>query len=149
MRHILRGFVVGALFCGGDVSAQERPIPKDSTRVTMPGCVRGTTFIAAGPREAEPVRSDVKEGSRFRLVASKSTMKDLAKRKGSMVEITGLVRNSHMQPGGVSVFGGRVRIGGAMPRDPASSDVTRDARYSEIVLDVESWQLLPGSCPLK
>lgn len=121
-------------------------MPKDSTRVSIPGCVRGSTFIAGARREDEPVRSDVQPGQRFRLAASKSVLKDIEKQKGSMVEITGLVRKSQIAPGGVSVLGGRVRIGGAAPT-ATSNDPARDPRYSEIVLDVESWQPLPEVCP--
>ena len=62
-----------------------------------------------------------------------------------MVEITGLVRKSDMAgPGGVSILGGRVRIGGATPRDPV-----RDPMYNQVVIDVEGYQLLPDPCPTR
>ena len=82
------------------------------------------------------------------MSAKKDVIKDIGKKPEVMVEVTGLVRTSQYQPGGVSVLGGRVRIGGAMPRDP-TNDVTRDPRYEEVVLDVEAWQPLPDACPIK
>ena len=68
---------------------------------------------------------------------------DIKAREGSMVEITGLVRKADMAgPGGVTILGGRVRIGGATPRDPV-----RDPMYNQVVIDVEGYQLLPDQCP--
>jgi hypothetical protein len=70
---------------------------------------------------------------------------DIKKRQGTMVEITGLVRKSDLSgPGGVTMLGGRVRIGGAPQRDPV-----RDPMYNQIVIDVEGFQLLPDSCPTR
>jgi hypothetical protein len=64
-----------------------------------------------------------------------------------MVEVTGLVRKSDLErPGGVSLFGGRVRIGGPQPQAPLS-DARRNSNYSEVVIDVESFRPLPESCP--
>src|SRR5262245_26290525 len=107
---LVAGVVVGAVV----VRAQEKPVPKDSTRVTIPGCVRGSTLIAATPRGIEK-RGPVNEGQRFRMAAKKDVIRDIGKHKDTMVEVTGIVRTSQYQPGGVSVLGGRVRIGGAMP----------------------------------
>jgi len=42
--------------------------------------------------------------------------------------------------------GGRVRIGGALPRDPGRLN---DPVYNEVVIDVESWRGLPESCPAR
>ena len=40
---------------------------------------------------------------------------------------------------------GRVRIGGAVPRD-AISDPARDPAYNQPVIDVKSWKALTGDC---
>jgi hypothetical protein len=129
------------------LDAQEKPVPKDSRRITIPGCVRGSTFITTTPqgRESTP---GIRDGMRYRLAAKKAVLKDMEKHKASMVEVTGLVR-AGAEPGGVSIAGGRVRIGPAMPRDPRGTDISRDPRYNEVVLDVESWLPLPDPCPLK
>jgi hypothetical protein len=133
--------------CAGVAAAQEKPVPRDSRRITIPGCVRGSTFITGIPKSHETTPG-VQEGQRYRLTAKKGVLKDMEKQKASMIEVTGLVR-AGAEPGGISIAGGRVRIGGAMPRDPRGSDISRDPRYNETVLDVESWQPLPDACPLK
>src|SRR5262245_1963158 len=136
MRSFL--FVVLVLSASYPLGAQERPVPKDSSRISIPGCAKGRTFIVAARGEAEPVRSDVQPGSRFRLSGSKKLLEEIKKqeKQGSMVEVTGLVRKSQLAgPGGVPIAGGRIRIGGGVPRDPIYSDPARDPRYNEAIID--------------
>lgn len=143
-------FIVLALIAGSRLDAQERPVPKDSARISIPGCAKGRTFIVAARSDGEPVRSDVQPGSRFRLSADKKILADIKKQEGSMVEVTGLVRRSQLAgPGGIPIAGGRIRVGGGLPRDPIYTDPARDPRYNEAVMDVESWRPLPESCPAK
>ena len=143
-------FIVLALTAGSRLDAQERPVPKDSARISIPGCAKGRTFIVAARSEAEPVRSDVQPGSRFRLSGDKKILEEIKKHEGSMVEVTGLVRKSQLAgPGGVPIAGGRIRIGGGPPRDPIYTDPARDPRYNEALVDVESWRPLRESCPAR
>ncbi len=44
-------------------------------------------------------------------------------------------------PGGVTILGGRGRIGGTAPRD-----AIRDPMYNQVVIDVEGFQVLPDRC---
>lgn len=148
MKTLCAFAAVSLLCCASFATAQEKPLPKDSRRITVPGCVRGSTFITATPKSHETTTA-VKDGQRYRLNASKNVLKDMEKQKATMVEVTGLVLMSQMDPGGVSIAGGRIRIGGAMPRDPRGMDVSRDPRYNQVVLDVESWHPLPDACQLK
>jgi hypothetical protein len=125
---------------------EERPVPKDSARVSIAGCARGRTFIAGPPREHEPVRTQVEEGRRFRLAGPKALLNEIKLKERSMVEITGLVRRAQLEgPGGVSILGGRVRIGGTPTA--TSNDPRRNPGYNEAVLDVEAWRPLPEPCP--
>ena len=130
--------------------AQEREVPKDSARISIPGCANGRSFIVM-PREApEPVRSDVAPGRRFRLSGPRKLLDEIRKQQAHYVEVTGLVRRSQLNPGasGIPIAGGRIRIGGgAINRDPTQSDPQRDPRYNEVVIDVESWRPLPEACP--
>jgi hypothetical protein len=124
-------------------AAQERPVPSDSTRITIPGCARDRAFIVSRPEGRENSAIDIQPGRRFRLSGPRNVLDDIKKREGTMVEITGLVRKSDMAgPGGVTMFGGRVRIGGTTPRD-----AVRDPMYNQVVIDVEGFQLLPDLCP--
>jgi hypothetical protein len=124
-------------------AAQERPVPSDSSRVTIPGCARDRSFIVDRPQGREVRGADIPPGRRFRLSGPRQLLDDIHRREGRMVEITGLVRKSDLAgPGGVRLFGGRVRIGGAPQRD-----AMRDPMYNQVVIDVEAFQLLPDDCP--
>jgi hypothetical protein len=129
--------------------AQEKKIPKDSSRISIPGCAKDRTFIVAQSPEHEPVRSDVEPGRRFRLSAPKKVLNDIKAHQGSMIEVTGLVRTGQLAgPGGIAIAGGRIRIGGASPQQPIS-DPRRDPLYNQVVIDVESWRQLPDPCPAR
>jgi hypothetical protein len=147
MRRLLLGAAILAVTSGSLASAQERDVPKDSERLSLRGCARGRTFIVAPRSEHEPVRSDVEPGRRFRLSGPKKILDDIKAREVSMIEVTGLVRKSQVNEGGVAIAGGRIRIGGGMPRDPIYSDPRRDPMYNEVVMDVESFQALAEECP--
>ena len=123
-------------------AAQERPIPRDSTRITIPGCATDRAFVVDEPSGREITATGIQPGRRFRLSGPRSVLDDIKRREATMVEITGLVRKADLAgPGGVTLLGGRVRIGGALPRD-----AVRDPMYNQIVIDVEGFQVLPDRC---
>ncbi|MCA1586580.1 MAG: hypothetical protein LC791_18020 [Acidobacteria bacterium] len=141
--------LTGLLVSGDRLSAQEREVPKDSLRISIPGCARGRTFIVAPQAEHEPSRADVQPGRRFRLSGQKKLLDEIKAREGTPVEVTGLVRSSQLSaPQGINIGGG-IRVGGGVPRDPMTADPRRDPGYNEVVLDLESWRTLPGSCPAR
>ena len=146
MRLLLPSLLV-SLAAGGLLAAQERDtVPKDSARLSMRGCTKDRMFTAAPQLEHEPVGADIAAGRRFRLSGPKRMLDEIKSREGSMVEVTGLVRkNALAGPGGVTMFGGRVRIGGALPQDPIG-DPRRDPMYNVVVIDVESFRPLLESC---
>lgn len=126
-------------------AAQERPIPSDSTRISISGCAKDRTFIVDEPAGREITATGIQPGRRFRLSGPRRVLDDIKKREGTMVEITGLVRKSDVAgPGGVTILGGRVRIGGTAPRD-----AVRDPMYNQVVIDVEGFQVLPDRCPTR
>ncbi len=126
-------------------AAQERPIPSDSTRVSISGCAKDRTFIVDEPAGREITATGIQPGRRFRLSGPRRVLDDIKKREGTMVEITGLVRKSDVAgPGGVAILGGRLRIGGTAPRD-----AIRDPMYNQVVIDVEGFQVLPDRCPTR
>src|ERR1043166_2240069 len=136
------------LACGGVALAQEKEVPKDSARISIPGCAHGRAFIV-GSRPDEPIRSDIAPGRRFRLSGPKKMLEDIKKQEANMVEVTGLVRKNDLNPPrGLTAGGGRVRVGGASPVQPLG-DPGRDVGYNEAILDLESWRPLPESCNLK
>jgi hypothetical protein len=128
-------------------SAQERPVPSDSTRVTLTGCARKSVFVVRWREDHEPVTSDIAEGRRFRLTGRKDVLNEVRKREGSMVELTGLIRkNAVTPPRGISIGG--IRIGVGAPQQPVS-DPARNPEMYQPVFDVESYQLLPEACSVK
>ncbi len=134
------------------VLAQEPPSekqpPADSSRVSIPGCSRGRVFIVGETPEHEPMRSDVQPGRRFRLNGPRTVLADIKKQEGTMIEVTGLVRKSDLRgPKGIPIPGGRVTIGGAVPRAPMGGGMTTSPMVSQAVLDIESWRPLAGPCP--
>jgi hypothetical protein len=124
------------------VSAQEKPVPKDSVRVYINGCANGQVFTAGSIKEDQPGRSDIREGTKLRLQGDKKLLSDIKAHKGREIEITGLIRKGQFEQGGIAL-GGHVRVGGAAPM---SNDPTRRAKFSQTVLDVEGWRALSGSC---
>jgi len=126
------------------LSAQERPVPKDSARLSIAGCARGRVFTVDRGPEHESRGTDLALGSKVRLEGQKKLLDEIKAREGSMVEITGLMKQSDTVQPGVGLAGGRVRI---TPVMPAGRGVSRDPGPQPPVLDVESWRLLNASCP--
>ena len=95
-----------AMLSGPLVAQEAKRVPKDSQRVTIPGCVRGYVFTA-GPRISDQVgRLDVPEGMHLRMNGPKKMMGEIKAREGSMIEITGLMRKGQYGPAGVGIGGG-------------------------------------------
>lgn len=149
MKTILLVAVVLLSGFGAAEAQEEKPVPKDSERIAVPGCAKGRTFIVADPAEHEPIRSNVQPGRRLRLNGPKKVLDEIKARESSRLEITGLIRKGATNERGIGIAGGRVRIGGALPRDPIYGDARRDPMYNEVVIDVESWRMLGDACHLE
>jgi hypothetical protein len=128
----------------GLAAAQEKPVPKDSMRIAVPGCSKGVVFTVTESPEHES-RSSVAPGRRFRLSGPKNLLKEIKDREGGLIEVTGLIRRGQMDQSGVPIGGG-VRVG---PGPAMGGSMGRDPNFNQIVLDVEGWRSLPGDCPLK
>lgn len=134
----------------GILCAQERPVPSDSARVAIPGCVKGTAFIVTKAPENQPTQGDIAPGRRFRLSGNKDVIKDIKKHEGRLLEVTGLIRKNDLKgPGGIGVAGGRVRIGAGMPSSPTGDPSHAVTGYDQPVLDVEGWRQLDENCSIK
>lgn len=142
MRLLLVAGMVASVFAV-TMAQEERPVPSDSSRITIPGCARDRSFVVDIPQGREVTVTGIEPGRRFRLSGPRDLLDDIKRREATMVEITGLVRKSDLAgPGGIRLLGGRIRIGGTAPRDSM-----RDPMYNQTVIDVESFQLLPDRCP--
>lgn len=128
----------------GLVLAQEKPVPKDSERLTVPGCGYDRLFIVDLSPEHEMPRTNLKPGRRLRLSGPKKLLDEIKARQGSLVELTGLMRKSDLIEEGVSLAGGKVRITG---RSPIGATGGPNSGVTQAVIDVESWRLLNAPCP--
>src|SRR3954452_24569973 len=103
-------FAAVAAALSAPLIAQERKaVPKDSVRVTIPGCTKGRVFTAGPRTEDSPGRFDIPAGMHMRMNGPKDMMAELKAHEGSMVEIVGLMKKGQYGPEGVGIGGG-VRI---------------------------------------
>jgi hypothetical protein len=137
--------IVAALaVVGGSLVAQEnKPVPKDSVRVAIPGCTKGQIFTA-GPRTIEePGSVNIPEGAHLRMNGPKKMMAEIKAHEGSMIVITGLMKRGQFGPGGVRIGGGVRVTAGA----PAPGGMMGGSNVSQNMIDVEGWRQADGSCP--
>src|SRR5262249_23353056 len=86
--------------------AQEpKPVPKDSVRVSIPGCTKGYIFPAGRRTADEPGSVDVPEGMHMRMNGPKKTIDEIKAHEGSTIVITGLMKKGQFTPGGVGIGG--------------------------------------------
>jgi len=68
------------------LTAQEpKPVPKDSVRVTIPGCSKGYVFTASRRTPDEPGSSEITEGMHIRMNGPKKLMGEIKAHEGSMI----------------------------------------------------------------
>jgi hypothetical protein len=126
-------------------SAQERPVPKDSTRLSISGCANGRVFTVGRDPEHES-SFVIALGTKVRLEGDKKVLAEVKKHEGSMLEVTGLMKQSDVVQPGVGLAGGKVRITPVMPNTNGRSPGV-DPGPPPPILDVESYRLLNASCP--
>jgi len=125
--------------------AQEKKVPSDSARITIPGCAKDRRFIVGRTPAHETVRSGLEPGRRFRLNGKKPLLEEIKKQQASMIEVTGLVRQADLAgPGGVVVGG--MRISGGPPQ-AGQADTRHNMGSMDPVIDIESWRPLAEPCP--
>jgi len=128
----------------GPLVAQERkPVPKDSVRVSIPGCTKGYIFTT-GPRSLEaPGSVSLPVGMHLRMNVPKKMMTEIKAHEGSMIEITGLMKKGQYKPDGVGIGGG-VRI--TPGPSPAGGNGPGNPSVGQILIDVEGWRSAVGDC---
>lgn len=124
-------------------SAQERPVPKDSVRLSISGCARGRVFTADRNPEHEVPNPTIVYGTKIRLEGPRKLLGEIKANEKSMIEITGLMKQSATVQPGVGLAGGRIRIAPAMPMGRGGVDPGPQPP----IVDIESWRLLNASCP--
>jgi len=133
-----------AVLSGGLMAQERKPVPKDSVRVSIPGCTKGYIFTAGRRTLDEPGSVSVPEGMHFRMNGPKKLMAEIKAQEGSMIEIVGITKVGQYRPDGVAIGGG-VRIGpgpGGTGGGGLGSPVA-----NQVSIDVEGWRPVEGSCP--
>jgi hypothetical protein len=121
-----------------------KPVPKDSIRVVIDGCVKGRVLRAADVRKVDETASGLSIRSKtFRLEGKKDAMKGVKEVDGDRAEVIGLIKKAALIEPGMSVMGGRVRIGTGSTGGPSSLP---DPAQDVVVLDVETVQAIGGTC---
>jgi hypothetical protein len=144
MRTTAVFIVAVAVFSGSAVAQEQKPVPKGSVRVSIPGCTKGYIFTA-GPRTVdEPGSVDIPQGMHVRMNGPKKIIAEIKAHEGSMIAITGLMKKGQFNPNGVGLGGGvqmtpgPESTGGSRPGTPIGN---------QIFMDVEGWRPVAGNCP--
>jgi hypothetical protein len=112
--------------------------------LSISGCARGRVFTVGRNPEHEASVFVVALGTKLRLQGDKKVLADIKAREASMVEVTGLMKQSDVAQPGIGLAGGRVRITPVMPNGRTAG---YDPGPPTPVLDVESYRVLNASCP--
>ncbi len=145
MRNVSSLVLTLALLSTMLVAQEQKPVPKDSVRVSIPGCTRGYVFTAGRRTVDEPGSVSVPEGMHFRMNGPRKLMAEIKAQEGSMIALTGITKKGQFEPGGVAVGGG-VRIG---PGPAHGSGGLGSPVASQISIDVEGWRPIEGRCPTR
>ncbi len=123
-------------------AAQEgKPVPKGSQRVSIPGCVNKYVFTAVRRTEDQPGSVSVPEGTHIRMNGPKKLIQEIDAHKGSVIVITGLMKEGQFIEDGIGV-GGRVRIA-----PPGQGGGIGNPIANQLLIDVEGWRPGVGDCP--
>lgn len=132
-----------ATLAGSLVAQEPKPVPKDSVRVSIPGCSKGYAFTVARRETDQPGTANIPAGTHFRMNGPKKMMADIKVREGSMIEITGIMKRDDLRgPGGVRIGGARIS-----PGSSSGGGVSGSPLGGQIFIDLEGWRQVPGSCP--
>jgi hypothetical protein len=142
--------VLACLLAAAPLAAQQeekpKPVPKDSLRVVIIGCVKGRVIRAADVRQPDATSGLNITSKTFRLEGRKDVMKGVKAVDGERAEVTGLIKKSALIEPGVNVMGGRVRIGSGTNGTAGSPGSIPSPAENVLVLDVETVQAIAGSC---
>jgi hypothetical protein len=142
MRLTVASAVALALVTASLAAQETKPVPKNSVRVTVPGCTKGYVFTVA-PRTVEaPGSADVPPGMHLRLNAPKKMMADIKAHEGTLIQVTGLIKKGQYGPSGINVGGVRIAPG----TNPQSGTLSMGGPANLVMMDVEGWQQAAGEC---
>lgn len=129
--------------------AAEKPVPSDSVRLTVVGCLRGRSLVSAKAAEADAT-SGIPPGIRFNLTGPKDVMKDVKAYDRQLVQVTGLVLKGALQKqgSGLPLDGkGRIVLGPSpMTQGPMMGDPRSGTGAMSATMDVSAVRRMDGTC---
>lgn len=143
---------IAALIIAGSVAGlaqaqEQKPVPKDSVRVYIPGCAHDRIFTAYPATEDRPGGSAVPEGTHLRMNGPKALLADIKGHEGTRIEVTGIMKRGQIGPEGLRVGRGiRVSPGNGGPSAGLGGGMGSPVA-NQIVIDLEGWRAIPGDCP--
>jgi len=146
MKKILIALIAAMSALAVARAQEQKPVPKDSVRVMVPGCSKNYVFTAGRAAEDQPGGAAVPEGIHLRMNAPKNMMAEIKGQEGSRIEITGLIKKGQVGQEGVEIGRGiRVSPGNSGPS--AGFGGMSSPGSGQTMIDVEGWRHLPGECP--
>ena len=128
-----------ALAAASGLAQEPTPVPKDSARVSVPGCSKGYIFTVASRTVNEAgTNVDIPEGTHLRMNGPKKLIGEIRAHEGQMIQLTGLMKKDQPGIGGVQLGGG-VSVGAGAPVGGMPS-----AGGGQNFIDVEGWSAIPG-----
>jgi hypothetical protein len=125
------------------IAQETKPVPKDSVRVSIPGCAKGAAFTTVRPSADQPGTYDVPAGVHMHMNGAKPLMSAIKAHQEAMIELTGTVRKDDLRQDGINVKGVRISPGPS----PSSGSSPGVPIAPQIQIDVESWRQISGTCP--
>ena len=122
---------------------ERKPPPKGTRRVSIPGCAKGYVFTAVERTrdEAGSGSVNVPAGTHIRMNGPKALIKEIDAHAGSVIVITGIMREGQFVQDGVAIGGG-VRIA-----PPAQAGGIGNPIANQLQIDVEGLRPGTGECP--
>lgn len=140
----VRACAIAVLMATGVYAQEQKPVPKNSVRVSIPGCSRGYVFTT-GPRTVDEAGSaDIPDGLHLRMNGPKKLIAEIKAHEGSIIVITGTMKEGQFRPGGVAIGGG-VRVGPSV--GPTGGSPIGNPIANQVMIDVEGWRPSVGNCP--
>jgi hypothetical protein len=121
----------------------DKPVPKDSVRVSIPGCSKGYMFTAGHPSEDQGATA-VPQGMHLRMNGPKKLTAEIKAQEGSRIEITGLMKKGQDAQQGIALGRG-VRIGPGPSGSGGGASI--GVGSGPVMIDVEGWRAIFGDCP--
>lgn len=140
--------VLLALFTLQTPTPPPTPAPAGSVAIGAQGCLRGRVFTATPRTDKDGAVGPDVSGRNFRLAGSRAVMDQVTWYNGSLVEVSGLVREAELNR---PVPGARpgTSVGNPPRLDPTRTNVRNTPTGGLPMMDLKSVRLVSNTCPIQ